>query len=369
MSEAPHPRSTGTYLRYGAAALAAVSLSFLISTTVLPFVSASLASVAAMSTLRPTVHGSLKEMFKQGLGILLGAVLALPVSALLAERVLIALPLSLMVGLAVCWVLRIQVNHCHPVVVPIVLIVAGGAFSVQDLEARAVSVLCGGVIAVTLSYAILPGKPTRRTLDGTIVEATRIAGVVEDVAAALKEGQLEKAQIAGWNDTVESAEGKLQELRADAEESVRSARWAPSIEQEEADAVLAQVRLTQQTTNLVAEMVEDIRVLRERNARRGRNLPDELSNVLAGALEGVAELISEQAKAADEDPAVQIPATQEFASEILDVERDSARIIRSTKGATPLILGGSVLRDSERIRTILSNESKTGKPEAPPQTS
>ena len=77
-------------------------------------------------------------------------------------------------------------------------------------------------------------------------------------------------------------------------------------------------------------------------------LPDNLSSAVAEILDATADLIYNQAKAAEEDPSDKI-SDDEFEESKAKAVAD----LRNLDETQPLFIGGSILRDAEKIKDIL----------------
>ena len=124
--------------------------------------------------------------------------------------------------------------------------------------------------------------------------------------------------------------------------------WSPAIDYAEAKAVVEQIELTEATASTVLNICREL-VLTSGSSQQ---LPALLAGALAGVLSATAEVISDQAEIAEESPG---DVEHEELGDWQDQRKKAIAELRNLDDTQPLLIGGSILRDAEKITEILSD--------------
>lgn len=315
-----------------------------------PHVSAVVAGVAALITVRPTFHASMQEALRQVLGVILGASFAL-LSAQLLGFTALAIFLAVAACYATASLLKIGEEGAVALGVTVILVL-GPQFDTQAIETRLLGVILGGIVALAVSYFIRPGTPHGRALADVMARGERISRLLTDVGRALaaSRGQVPAADAKIWLAEAEAILRDIVEIRHAATDAVDGSRWSPMIGRDEAEAVLAQVSITENTAVTVVSMCRDLVVA----AQHHTPMPSALAESLSHVLIATAEAIDEQSDIAIDSPADALPEAAETVSEVRRSRREAVATVRELDETRQLLLGGSLLRDSEKITEILA---------------
>ncbi len=141
---------------------------------------------------------------------------------------------------------------------------------------------------------------------------------------------------------------EIDDIKSNAKSALAGSAWSPAIDYEETKAVVAQIELTEATASTLLNICREL-VLTSGSSHQ---IPALLAKALAGVLSATAEVISDQAENAEENPS-------DLQHEELDDWRDQRTKaivqLRNLDETQPLLIGGSILRDAEKITEILSD--------------
>lgn len=348
------------FLRTALLSAVATTVTYAAATAV-SWIDPTAAALSVLVAMRTTFHASAQEAFKQVLGTVIATGMAFA-----AISVIPAAPVAIFVGLLAAYgVVRMLRNQLGDdaaitVAIPLVLVVAAH-FSGDQAAERVAGVVLGSVAGMLASWFSRPGLPHERILAKNLVMAGSLSALLVTIADVLAHAkQTVTVELAGeWLTQAESTLRELHELETRALDAVEGASWSPTVEADDAAAVLAQVRITMATAVTVSGICRDLLAA----AVDETELPERTAVAVASVLAATAELITEQAETARERPA---EALGEDAPQLQDVDqaRDKAIArLRELDDTQPLLLGGSLLRDSDKIATVLA----TGEPN-PAQT-
>ncbi len=315
-----------------------------------PHVSAVVAGVAALITVRPTFHASIQEGLRQVLGVVLGASFAL-----LSAQLLGFTALAIFLAVAACYITAslLKIGEEGAVALGVtVILVLGPQFDTQAIETRLLGVIVGGVVALAVSYFIRPGTPHGRALADVVIRGERTSRLLTDIGCALaaSRGQVPAADARVWLAEAEAILRDIVEIRHAATDAVEGSRWSPMIGRKDAEAVLAQVSITENTAVTVVSMCRDLVVA----AQHGTAMPSALAESLSHVLMATADAIDEQSDIALDSPADALPAATGTVNELQRSRREAVATVRELDETRQLLLGGSLLRDSEKITEILA---------------
>ncbi|HTY73555.1 MAG TPA: aromatic acid exporter family protein [Actinomycetes bacterium] len=339
------------YLRLAVLSAAAASAAYGLG-VVLPHVSAVVAAVTALISVRPTFHASMKEALRQVLAVVLGAGLALAAMELVGYSAL-ALFATILVCYAAARVLRLGEEGALAVSVTVILVV-GPHFSSDAVEARFFGVLLGSALALVTSYFTRPGTPDGRALADLVTQSERAATLMSAVAETLdsSDGKVAPALARRWLLDAEDILSCVVATRQAAVDAAEGARWSPMIDRERALAVVRQARMTERTAVTLVSMCRDLDVA----AARGEPLHDGLAMSLSDVLLATAEAIGQQSEKALSHPAEPLSEATGPIPVARRARTEAAAHVRHLDDTTPLLLGGSLLRDAEKITEALSGQ-------------
>jgi uncharacterized membrane protein YccC len=322
--------------------------------SVLRDVSPVVAGITALVAVRPTLHASMQEALRQLLGVVIGAAVAFASLEMVGFSAL-SLFAALVVCLGVAAWLGLGEQGAVAVAVTVILVV-GPSFSTVAIETRLLGVVLGSVLALLVSYFARPGTPHGRALADAVGEADRTAALLTTIAATLarSEGRVPAAQARRWLGEAEEALGSIIDARHAAEDAVAGARWSPLIDRDEALAVLEQVRITEGTAVALVSICSDLVAA----AERAVPLPAELAGSLSGVLQTTADAVVRQSRSARERPAETLSELTGPVGLARASRTDAAAHVRHLEDTTPLVLGGSLIRDAEKITELLSGRER-----------
>jgi uncharacterized membrane protein YgaE (UPF0421/DUF939 family) len=334
------------YLRLAVLSAAAAAVAYALGVAT-PHVSAVVAAITALVTVQPTFHASMKEALRQVAGVVFGATLAFAAIQLVGYSALSLL--ATIIGLA--RVLRLGEEGAAAVAVTVILVV-GPQFSTEATEARLFGVLLGSALALVTSYFIRSGTPEGRALADLVVQSDRTAELMATMAERLPDptGSVPRWVVRRWRDEAEDILQSVVAIRQSAQDAVAGSRWSPAIDRQRAEAVLRQARITERTASTLVSMCRDLVVAAERDEPFNPGLASSLSAVL----QATAEAIGQQSKQARDHPAEPLAELTGPIKVARSARTDAAAHVRHLDDTRPLLLGGSLLRDAEKISEALS---------------
>jgi len=262
-----------------------------------------------------------------------------------------ALFLTVIVCFLAARALRLEHDGALAVAITVILVV-GPSVSVEAVETRFLGVVLGSVVALATSYFTRPGTPHGRALTEVVDQAERTSILLADIGITLSSagGRVNGVVARAWLETAEDILARTVEIRQDAQDAVDGARWSPLFARDEAQAVLDQVRITEGTALTVAGMCRNLLLASD----GGRGIPDELAMPLSDVLLATAGAISEQSEVALVSPAEALADHTGPVGEVARTRREAVAAVRQIDDTSPMLLSGSLLRDSETIADILS---------------
>jgi uncharacterized membrane protein YgaE (UPF0421/DUF939 family) len=322
--------------------------------TALPMTSATVAAVAALVSVRPTLHASMQEGLRQLLGVIIGAGVAFASLEFIGYSA-VALFLAVLVCFAVAGVLRLGDEGAAAVGITVILVV-GPHFSTVAIETRLSGVALGALLALIASFFLRPGTPHGRALADVVKEAGHAAGLLDTIAQALvsESGQLTRPMVQAWLADAQLILMRTVETRLLAQDAVSGARWSPMIDRRQAAAILEQVQITEKTAVAIVSLCRDL----VGAASRDEHLSVGLATSFSDVLRATADAIEQQSNAARVSPAETLDQQTGPIRLAKRGRTEAAAHIRHLDDTRPLLLGGSLLRDAEKITEILSGNSK-----------
>ena len=312
----------------------------------LPNVSATTASITAMVSMRHTFHETIRESFTQVLGVLAGATVAFISMKLIGFNSFVVM-LSILTCFVVSRLMKLGEEGAVAIAITVILVV-GPSVSAEKIETRFYGVLLGTVIAMSMSYFVRVGQPQERALKAGIREARALARLLHEISVTISHpnAHVSRKQAAQWLASAEFIAADIEVAQDNAESAVAGARWSPLIDRQEAEAVQRQLAMTLATSETV------INICRELVLTFGKtdHLPALLASATAAILDATANVIDEQADMAVDDPSAQTPD-----DEWLETKERAMQDLRNIDETQPLFIGGSILRDAEKIKDILGD--------------
>ena len=309
-----------------------------------PSANAITAAITAMVSMRHTFHDSIRESVNQVVGVLLGGVVAY-----LTIKVIGFTPVVYFISILACFVvsrlLKLGEEGAVAIGITVVLVLAPSV-STDTIENRLLGVVIGGIIAMSLSYFVRSGTPQERALKAGIEQSRAMAALLHGIALKLSGDapDVSREQAAKWLARAEIIAAEVARIRTNAESALAGAKWSPMIDRAEAQSIVKQIEMTAVTADTVVNICREL-VLTFGKSQR---LPELLATALAGILNATALVIEEQAEVAQDVPAAQAD------DELFEQKRDEAIAeLKSIDETQPLFIGGSILRDAEKINDIL----------------
>lgn len=316
----------------------------------LPQVSAVAAAITALVTVRPTFHATIEETVRQVIGVIMGGGLAY---AALQSLGFSAFGLFFSVGFAflVARLLKLGEEGGAAIGVTIILMVSASA-SAEAIETRLLGVVVGSLMALVVSLVVRPGLPHGRALADTLDAAEKVSDLLSEIASSLvRHDGADVVRTRGWLDRAETILRRVAEIRTEAEAAVEGARWSPLVDRADAQAVVRQVLLTRATAITVVNICRDL----HHAAVTNQAWPEELITSISGVLEATADVIVEQTDTARETPAETLSLLEDVVTTSLETQQEASATVRDLDDTQPILLGGSLLRDSAKITNLLSD--------------
>jgi hypothetical protein len=316
----------------------------------LPHVSAVVAAITALVSVRPTFHASVQEGLRQVLGVVIGAVTGFAALQLVGFSAL-AFFLALVAAFVAARLLRLGEEGAVAVGVTVILVI-GPSFNSAAVETRLLGVLVGSVVALAVSYVMRPGTPHGRALDAAVEQGGRISYLLTAIGRAIADGdgRVPGPSAAAWLAEAEDILTCSAQVRLDAEDAVAGARFSPMIRRAEAEAVLSQARTTEATAITLVSMCRDLWVASDHVAA----LPGEVATSISDVLLATASAVTQQGDAARQAPSEPFDDSTGPVRIATRSRAQAASQVRRLDDTQPIMLGSSLLRDSEKITELLS---------------
>ena len=313
-------------------------------------VSAVVAAITALVAIRPTFHASLQEVLRQLVGVVCGAAFTFAALQLIGFSA-VAIFLTVLACFIAAKALRLGEEGAVAVAVTVILVV-GPHFNTEAIETRLLGVLLGSAIALVMSFFTRRGTPHGRALADVVEQGDRTSALLATIGRnlATSKGNIAESTAADWLAEAEDILARAVEIRYAAEDAVSGSRWSPMINRAETEAVLDQVRITEGTALTVVSMCRDLVVASDHE----RAMPAGLATSISGVLLATADAITEQSDGARDNPAEVLADYTGPVGVVTRSRKEAAVEVRSQDDTRPLLLGGSLLRDSEKITEILS---------------
>lgn len=338
------------YLRFALWSATAATLAYLIAYAT-PWISAPVAGLTALISVRPTFHDTAEESWRQVFGTILAVLFALGLSSVLSDSpIMVFLLVVFSFGLA--HILRLGESGAATMGVTAILVIGHAVTTSTALE-RVLGVALGAVIAVVASVWVRPGKPHHRALNEAVALSEGSANLLSEIADHLAHthGRVDLDTSIEWMERAERGMTQLASVRTEAEAALSSARWSPLVNQQEAAAVLDQVKMAQATARTVYTMSHDLKIAAETE----RALPRMVATQIAGVLSATAAAVQGQAEGALDNPAESLDHSDLPVAAIYDQRDEAVNAIRDMDHTQSILLAGSLLRDSQKIAGAITD--------------
>ena len=314
-----------------------------------PRISPVVAGVTALITVRPTFHASVQEALRQTLGVVLGAVFAFAALEVIGFSG-VALFVTIFAAFLTAHLLRLGEEGAVAVGVTVILVV-GPHFNTEAIETRLFGVLVGSLIALVVSYFTRPGTPHGRALAEVVTEGERISVLLTGIGQTLatRQGNIPRTLAVDWLAEAEDILVSTLQIRHAAQDAVAGARWSPMIGHAEAHAVLTQVRIIEGTAITVVSMCRDLVVAAEHHP-----MPMALATSLSDVFLATAGAVTNQSGTARQHPSEPLADHTGPIRVVSRTRKEATTHVRGLEDTQPLLLGGSLLRDTQRITEILT---------------
>jgi uncharacterized membrane protein YgaE (UPF0421/DUF939 family) len=188
-----------------------------------------------------SIRISLYKSIREGLGLIVGTSIGAGVALLTVYYFsfgVIAIGLTVLLCLVVVRGLRL--GEVAAVNVPVTaLIVIGPGISGSTAEHRLASTLIGAAVGILFSYFSHPNTPAGRTVNQISRLGSRGAQLISEMAEGVAAGLTQK-QAGNWLAKARLLVEEIPNLRSQAIEAKRYARWSPLAEVDEAESLYIQ---------------------------------------------------------------------------------------------------------------------------------
>ena len=188
-----------------------------------------------------SVRISLYKSIREGLGLIVGTSIGAGVALLTVYYFsfgVVAIGLTVLLCLVVVRGLRL--GEVAAVNVPVTaLIVIGPGVSGSTAEHRLASTLIGAAVGIIFSYFSHPSTPAGRTVNQITRLGSRGAELISEMAEGIAAGLTQK-QAGNWLAKAPLLVEEIPNLRSQAIEAKRYARWSPLAEVDEAESLYIQ---------------------------------------------------------------------------------------------------------------------------------
>lgn len=314
----------------------------------LPGVSGITAAITAVVSVRHTFHDSAQQSFLQIIGVVIGGTVAYGASQLIGFNSVVVF-LAIFTCFVAARLLKLGEEGAIALVVTVILVV-GPNITASSLEQRFFGVLLGAAFATFVSYFVRKGSPQNRALMAGIEQSHAMSALLNSIAKALKDndGIVDPKVASKWLARAEFIANEIDDIKSNAQSALAGAAWSPAIDHAEAKAVVTQIQMTEATASTLLNICREL-VLTSGGSQQ---LPALLATALAGVLSATAEVISDQADNAEENPS---DVQREDLEDWQDQRTKAITQLRNLDDTQPLLIGGSILRDAEKITEILSD--------------
>lgn len=312
-------------------------LAYLIGSFV-PLVDPVIAAITALIAIRPTFHDSMRESWGNIIGTFVGALISIVIVSFAGFN-FFTLSLMILLSFLIAWVLRIGEEGAIAVGVTVV-IVAGPLFGdIVSIEGRLFGVIVGALCALAVSYFVTPGKPHRRAVAASLEEVRHSYVLLEKVAYRLNEGISGDNDASEWMNEVNAINDRMILIKNNAEEAVKGSKWSPLLRRKETVEALNEVLANQDIVLNVRSICEDAAYL----VRSGNNFNSDVYKKIAKMIKMTVGHIKQHVEGGADSREFDNVDTSEFTA------------FKNINDTQVIILGGSIARDSAKIKRALKS--------------
>jgi hypothetical protein len=337
------------YLRLAVLTSSAATVAYFVGANS-SYISGTTAAITALISVRHTFHDSIRESFTQIIGVLIGGTVAFVAIKLIGFNSFVVL-----LAIFTCFIAArlLKLGEEGAIVLGVTLILVLGprtsSGALDSIEQRFLGVLFGASLAIVVSYFVRRGTPQGRALQAGISQSMALSALLHTISDSLAQeaGKLNPALAKNWLAQAERITEEIELIKVNAESAVEGARGSPVIDRREATAILNQIKMTETTAATVVNICRELVMTFGSSSQ----LPTLLASALAGVLSATANVISDQAEVAEDEPSSVVEEDQDNWEE----KRDQAiKELRDLDETQPLLIGGSILRDAEKINDLLT---------------
>lgn len=316
------------------------------------FISGTTAAITALVSVRHTFHDSIRESVTQVIGVLIGGTVAFLAIKFIGFNSFVVL-FAVFSCFITARLLKLGEEGAIALGITLILVIGPRTSSgaLETIEQRFLGVLLGVSLAVVVSYFVRKGTPQSRALRAGIEQSLAMANLLNRISIklALEADSINRSMSRSWLAEAKKIVEELVEITESAEGAVAGSEWSPIIDREEAKAVLRQVQKTKVTAETVVSICREL----DLTFASSDKLPDNLAAALAGVLTATAHSILDQAEVAEDEPAAAIGKDEDG----FEAQRKNAiSELRDLDETQPLLIGGSILRDAEKINDLLTED-------------
>ena len=318
------------------------------------FISGTTAAITTLVSVRHTFHDSIRESVTQILGVLIGGTVAFVAIKFIGFNSVVVL-FAIFTCFVTARLLKLGEEGAIALGITLILVIGPRTESgaLGTIETRFMGVLLGASLAIVVSYFVRKGSPQSRALQAGIAQSLAMANLLNRISIklALEADTITRTMSVAWLREAKKIVEELVDITQAAEGAVAGSQWSPIIDREEAKAILRQVQKTKITAETVVNICREL----DLTFSSSDKLPENLAAALAGVLTATAHSILDQAEVAEDEPAAAIEKDEDG----FEMQRQNTiSELRHLDETQPLLIGGSILRDAEKINDLLTEEWK-----------
>lgn len=317
-------------------------------------ISGTTAAITTLVSVRHTFHDSIRESTTQIIGVLIGGTVAFVAIQVVGFNSFVVL-FAVFSCFVTARLLKLGEEGAIALGITLILVIGPRTSSgaLETIEQRFLGVLLGVSLAVLVSYFIRIGTPQSRALRQGLDQSQAMADLLNEISVklALEPDSITRTMSRNWLIRAKQIVADLVDITEDAESAVAGSQWSPIIDRSEAKDVLRQVQKTKITAETVVNICREL----DLTIAGSDKLPVSLAAALAGVLTATAHAIHDQAEVAEDEPAAAIDEDHDG----FEAQRKNAIAeLRDLDETQPLLIGGSILRDAEKINDLLTENWK-----------
>lgn len=311
------------------------------------WISPIVASVIALTAIKPTLHDTAKETTRQIFGTTIGAFLGLMLINLFGFNnltLIILVAISLIVGL----ILKMDIQGSLTVSATVLLVAGPLLGSLDNVEERIAGVILGAGFAFLASIILTRRNPHQNILNELISISRTNSRLLKEISKTFNFEDLTEGVANEWLEAINLNIGKLGDLRKDIEAIYEDARFSPLIKKSEVKKVRNQSYMAKKT----AENIRSIIFAVINSLEHDVQLKPKTASILASLLREISDAVKEQAVLAIENPSEQLP--KETAKSIRVKRQRVAEEIKKMDDTRAIMLGGTLIHEATNIKDTLT---------------